>query len=82
MKEVEGFNKFRLEMSTDNAAFTMDPVQEIKSILADMIIGIIRYGAADYIERGEEISGQLRDTHGNVVGRWEFVPEEYEPKED
>jgi hypothetical protein len=60
---------FKLEISTDNAAFEGDPSIEISRILG-------RLGSKLALEPGEEDHGKLHDVNGNTVGTWTYTPSE------
>lgn len=54
---------FKLEFSTDNAAFADNPGEEIDRILRDLDIGVLAFP-------GCNLSGRIRDVNGNTVGSW------------
>ena len=56
---------FKLEMYTDNAAFTSDPAYEVRRIL---------WGIDEQLERGVT-GGRLMDSNGNTVGKWSLSEE-------
>ena len=55
--------EFNLRFSMDNAAFSDYPEGEISSILRKVI---------KQVNDGNE-DGQIRDTNGNPVGKWEVA---------
>ena len=61
---------FRLEISTDNAAFhdDTDPSAEVSRILGRL--------AARLGELTEADKGKLYDINGNTVGTWTYTPSE------
>lgn len=58
---------FRLEIECENAAFDANPLPEIARILRE---------AADRVDRASAAAGNLRDSNGNKVGRFELADEQ------
>ena len=60
---------FKLEFSTENDAFTVDPRDEIANILrdiADRVDGLTPGRSVDH--------APVRDTNGNRIGSWSYYP--------
>jgi hypothetical protein len=57
--------KFKVEMSTDNAAFDGDAGAEVARILRE-VAGEVAGGKTD---------GKCRDINGNSVGKWSLTGE-------
>lgn len=58
----------RIEIETDNAAFADDMAGEISRVLGRISVYVSNLVGA----RALDGSGQVRDSNGNVVGRWEY----------
>lgn len=54
---------FKLEFSTNNAAFDDNRIEEVARIL-DVMRGMVRMGGG---------TGPVRDVNGNTIGRWAFT---------
>ncbi len=64
--------KFKLEIEMDNAAFE-DGHDELGQILSDVSVTIHRQFFAEAIDPIHGDAGNVRDSNGNTVGRWEIV---------
>lgn len=57
---------FKIEFSTDNAAFDDAPASEVARILRKI---------ARQVEQGDPLGGgPVHDANGNRVGHWELTP--------
>jgi len=60
--------KFKIEISTDNAAFDGDPGNELAFILRKIADAV-----ADGMSPKDYFTKPVRDTNGNTVGKYSFI---------
>ena len=59
--------KLSIEFSTDNAAFSDYPVDEIHRIFIEIRERIMLFTDGD-----EAVGGIIRDSNGNTIGQWSW----------
>lgn len=68
---------FTLSFKTDNSAFEFNPV----AVTADVLFQVARSVARAEVGPGDEVSGHIRDTNGNTIGKWTYEVDEREDEQ-